>query len=126
MPAEPPPAPAPVAPAEPAEPAPAEPAPAPAPAPAETPPHSANLSFPGAPPHTQVLGPDGELLGTTPGPIAVPFARKKVRLMLKAPGHRTWVQEVLPDKDASIPVRLERASETKKKRPDKNDLEEAF
>jgi hypothetical protein len=88
-----------------------------------------SLTIEGAPAGTEVVNPDGIVLGKAPGTIK--FAREDapVKLTLRARGFKSIVQEFTPAKDATISVTLKSAGSGKsrgdgKKTKDKESLED--
>jgi hypothetical protein len=78
-----------------------------APAPLPPPPATVSVTIAGVPPGTEVLAPDGTLLGTTPGAILLARQAQPVTLTLRARGFRPATHELTPAADAAFAVTLE-------------------
>jgi serine/threonine-protein kinase len=132
------PVPPPIEPALPAAPPelarPAEP-PEPPPRPPKAEPAMVTLTVEGAPAGTEVLGSNGERLGAAPGAIQLVRSDQPIRLVFHARGYEPSSEEVRPQADGKLSVRLQRlharpkpsapATPTKKKH-DQDSIEEAF
>jgi serine/threonine-protein kinase len=64
-------------------------------------------------------------VGTAPGPVVLPRGSTAVKLVFEASGYKRHEEEITPDKDYGLRVKLER-KRTGIKRPDKDDIEDPF
>jgi len=81
----------------------APPAAAPAPAPEPTP---VTLTIEGVPAGTEVVNPDGIVLGSAPGPIKLAREDVPVKLTLRARGFKPLTHEFVPSADATVKLTL--------------------
>jgi hypothetical protein len=108
--------------------------PAPVAPPPKAEPEMVTLTVDGPPPGTEVVGPKGDLLGTAPGAIRLVRGDQPIRLTFRAQGYKSSSEEVRPDADAKLSVRLERpprghhaaSGPAGKKKHDQDSIEEAF
>jgi hypothetical protein len=72
-----------------------------------TPPATVSVTIAGVPPGTEILAPDGTLLGATPGAVRVPRQAQPVTLTLRARGFRPATHVITPAADAAFAMTLE-------------------
>ncbi len=86
----------------------------------------ATIEIDGPPAGTTVRDADGRVLGTLPGPIALPHGTEPVVLTLEQRGYRSATTTVIPDADRSVQIQLHRASAPARRRKLNPDLESPF
>ncbi len=103
---------------------------APAPEPVPVPPaQEVKLVVNGAPPGTEVVGPDGGVLGTAPGALQVPEGDAPIEVELRKSGFLPETRTVTPDRDRVLEVRLRKAPRRTKAathKPGLDDFEDPF
>jgi serine/threonine-protein kinase len=91
------------------------------------------LDVQGVPNGTEILGPDGTVLGTGPGKVQIARSDQPLALGFRAKGYKAETREVIPREDASLSVELKkkgspsaRKQSPDHKKPGKDDIEDAF
>jgi len=87
-----------------------------APAPAAEP-EFVELRIETQPRGAQIIGPDGAVLGTTPGLVKLAKSRVPTTLVLRKKGFRDTLSQLVPDRDLSAVLSLQRASRSGKVTP---------
>ena len=97
-----------------------------APLAAPVPPGSVELTLQGAPRGARVLM-DGKPVGEAPGPIPLPFGQAPVQLTITAAGYEATTRNIVPDRPATVVVKLKKRGEGATRRaPIPRDLESPF
>jgi serine/threonine-protein kinase len=93
---------------------------------APPPPAQVTLTVKGAPDGAQVLGADGQLLGTLPAPISLGRDDVPVTLTFKAKGYKPHTETLVPSGDRELEIKMEKAGGRKPgpRKPGKDDLED--
>jgi len=95
------------------------------------------LEVQGVPQGTEVIGPDGKVLGKAPGKIDVDRGETPLKLQFRAKGYKPETAVVTPKADGILTVALEKKATSRpkatrsdgdegKKKPGKDDIEDAF
>jgi eukaryotic-like serine/threonine-protein kinase len=80
-------------------------------------PKTVQVTFRETPDRTEVRSEDGTLLGHVPGTIEIATSTRSQVLKLSAPGHKAFLQEIVPSQNTVLVVRLEKEAPPAREKP---------